>query len=256
VTNEPGQEQTELLAAVGDEWLAHGTSTEPADRPQAEWAVRAAIESAGRQTHSMVFIWVDSPMAGVLASTFVGFAMSEPMKQPMTTQLEAALGRSPASATETRARVDDTVWRARNAVHAQIAVELQARGPEWERRRRDIGSYAWDRVWQTVGDPMYDHAFGDQARAADGLFESNLAPWADAMMEGQFGAGAMAALDATYLVDDVDIAPFDGIRRLASNCGWWWAYEAGAVLCERPARFEVSGDTTIVEFRDGWTVRT
>lgn len=255
MTNEPSQEQSELLAGIRDEWIALGTSTEPADRPRAEWAVRSAMQSAGRETHSMVFIWVDSPMAGVLASTYVGFAMSAPAKQAMTTQLDAALVRNIAGANDVRSQVDDTIARVRNAVHAQVAAEMQARGPGWEQRKRDIGSYAWDQVWQTVGDPMYDHAFGDQARAAEGLFEDNLAPWADAMMEGQFGAGAMAALDAMYLLEDVDITPFEGIRRLTSNCGWWWAYEACAVLCDHPARFEASGDAISIEFRDGWTVR-
>jgi len=54
----------------------------------------------------------------------------------------------------------------------------------------------------------------------------------------------------------LDVAQFDGIRRLASNCSWWWAYQLGAVLCERPARFEVFGKHVTIEFRDGWTVQT
>jgi hypothetical protein len=178
------------------------------------------------------------------------------MKQPNDDAGRHALARNMASATTLHREIDETVWRARNAVHAQVAAELTARGPEWERRRRDIGNYAWDQVWQTVGDPMYDHIFGDDARAADGLFENNLEPWADAMMEGQFGAGAMAALDAMYLLEDFDVTPFDGIRRPASNSSWWWAYEVGAVLCERPARFEVSGARMSIEYRDGWKVQT
>jgi hypothetical protein len=58
-----------------------------------------------------------------------------------------------------------------------------------------------------------------------------------------------------HLFDDVDITPFDGIRRLAANCGWWWPHEVGAVLCERPARFEVSGAHVSIEYRDGWKVQ-
>jgi hypothetical protein len=256
MSTQPSQEQSELLAGVRDEWLALGTSTKPADRGRCEWAVRSSIESAGHETHSMVFIWVDSPMAGVLASTYVGFALSEAMNQPMTTQLDAALTRNVPGAKKVRREVDDVEWLARNAVHAQVATELKARDPEWEQKKSDIGNYAWDQVWQTVGDPIYDHAFGDEARAADGLFEDNLKPWSDAMMEGQFGAGSMAALDAMYLLEDVDITPFEGIRRLAANCSWWWAYEVGAVLCERPTRFEVAGNHVTIEYRDGWTVRT
>jgi hypothetical protein len=91
---------------------------------------------------------------------------------------------------------------------------------------------------------------------SEGLFEDNLGPWADSMMEGQLDAGAMAALDAMHLLENFDVTPFEGIRRLASNCSWWWAYEVGAVLCEHPTRFEVAGTHVTIEYRDGWTVQT
>lgn len=155
-----------------------------------------------------------------------------------------------------RRDVDETVWRARTAVHEQIATELGARGPAWDQWRRDIGNDTWNRVWQTIGDPMYSQGWEQQSLASEGLFEENLTSWADAMMEGQFGAGTMAELDALHVLDGVDVTPFGGIRRLAKSCGWWWAYEAGAVLCERPARFEVSAEHVTLEFRDGWTVQT
>jgi hypothetical protein len=167
--------------------------------------VRSAIESAGRVTHSMVFIWVESPMAGVLASTYVGFALGEPMTRRMTAPLDTVLIRNAPDTEELRREVDGTVWRARNAVHAQVAAELTVRGPEWEQRKRDVGNHAWDQVWQTIGDPLYSQGWEQDAQRSEGLFESNLEPWADAMMEGQFSAGAMAALDAIHLLDDVDI---------------------------------------------------
>ena len=251
-TNEGGK----LLAAIRDEWVGFGQCTEPADRKKAQWAVRSTLESAGCETHSMLFFWVPSPMAGVLASTSVGFALRDPMKQRMMKPLNDVLGRNVPAAKKLRREVDDAVWRARNAVHAQLAAELDARGPEWENWKRDIGDYTWDQVWQTIGDPLYSQGWEQRARESGGLFEENLKPWADAMMEGQFSAGAMAQLDAMSTVAGLDVAQFDGIRRLASNCSWWWAYELGAVLCERPARFEVSGKHVTIEFRDGWTVQT
>ena len=170
--------------------------------------------------------------------------------------LNDVLGRDVPAAKKLRRDVDDTIWRAREAVHAQLSAELEARGPAWEKRKADIGNYTWDQVWQTIGDPLYSQGWDEQAQRSEGLFEENLLPWADAMMDGQFGAGAMAQLDAMALSDGVDVAPFDGIRRLAGSCGWWWAHELGAVLCERPAKFEVSGKHVALEFRDGWTVRT
>lgn len=45
-------------------------------------------------------------------------------------------------------------------------------------------------------------------------------------------------------------------RHAARSCCWWWAYDVGAIFCERPARVPLSGKHVTVEFRDGWTVRT
>jgi len=59
--NSATDDGAELLAAIGDEWVGLGQCTELADRKKAEWAVRSALESAGCETHSMLFIWVQSP---------------------------------------------------------------------------------------------------------------------------------------------------------------------------------------------------
>lgn len=58
----------------------------------------------------------------------------------------------------------------------------------------------------------------------------------DAMMEGQFSAGTMAQLDALNLVNDLDLEPLKGLQRIAQNTCWWWAFDVGAVFCERPRR--------------------
>jgi hypothetical protein len=244
------------LAAIRDEWTAHGCRTDPADRAETEWAVRAAIEAAGVSTHSMLFVWVESPMAGVLSSTYLGFALGGAVKSRMVKPLNSFLAQGSLEGRQLRRDVDGSVWRARNAVHAQVAADLEARGAPWERLRREIGDYTWDQVRQTVGDPLHSEGWEQQARASEGLFEENLATWADAMMEGQFDAGAMAQLDAMGLLGDVDASAFTGIRKTAANCCWWWPYEVGAVLCERPVRFEVGDEHVTVEFGDGWAVRT
>lgn len=253
------RDRREWLATITEEWLAHGTSTRELivpERERCEWGVRSAIEAAGTKTHSMIFIWVQSPMAGVLASAAVGFALDQPMAVPINEQLTAALATGSADAKKARHIVDNVVWRARKAVHARISRELKAPGPEWDRWAEDIGNRAWYRVWETVGDPLYSQGWEQEARRSRGLFEQNLKPWADAMVDGQFGAGAVAQLDAMTALDGVDTSAFDGVRRLAGLCGWWWPYEVGAVLCEPPSRFEVDGNRVRLEFRDGWTVQT
>ncbi len=60
-------EQVAGLAVVREEWLAHGLSTEPADRPEAEQGVREAYAAADLPAPEHM-IWLDSPMAGAIAA--------------------------------------------------------------------------------------------------------------------------------------------------------------------------------------------
>jgi hypothetical protein len=245
------------VASVREDWMRAGLSTQPADRKKAEYAVLAAYEAIGHGDGSHLFIWVDSPMAGVIASTFVGFALDEPLKPALMKQVDDAVSANIPAAKEIRRIIDQPIWHtARKAVHKQVAAELATRDTDaqWQRKKKDIGNYAWDQVWQTVGDPIYGQYFEEDARASGGRFEENLQPWSDAMMEGQFSAGTMAQLDALNLLTGLDVAPFAGLQRVARHCCWWWAFDTGAVLCEHPAKFEVAGKKVKMEFRDGWRV--
>lgn len=256
--NESDQDRRDLLQAVTEEWLNLGTSTRELIQPErdrCEWAVRQAIEEVGPNTYSMLFFWVPSPLAGVLVSAHVGFALDDPMTSRITKSLNAALAKGSDDAKAVRDDVDAVVGRARNAVHAQIAADLESRGPQFEQRSIELNRNAWTHVWNVIGDPIWGHGWEQQAAQSLDLFEENLTPWATAMVDGQFGAGAMAQLDAMAVVDGVDIAKYDGVRRLAALCGWWWPYRVGAVLCEPPVRFDTTGDTVTIEWRDGWTVQ-
>ncbi len=44
-----------------------------------QWAVLSGYDAIGHGTGSHLFIWADAPMAGVIASTYVGFALDEPL---------------------------------------------------------------------------------------------------------------------------------------------------------------------------------
>ena len=144
------------LASVREDWIRYGLSTEPADRNKVELAIRQAYRAVDPDdTGEPVTIWVDSPMAGVIASTSVGFAIREPMKPRLTTPMEAAIAVDVLAAQQIRRSVDDIVWRAREAIHTQVAIELVTRGTDasWQQKRTQISGYAWHRVWERIGDP-------------------------------------------------------------------------------------------------------
>lgn len=246
-----------MLDSVRDDWRRVGMSITPAERQKTQSAVLSAYRAIGHGTGSHLFIWVDSPMAGVIASTFIGFALDEPLKSKLTKQLKDATLPNIPAAKEIRKAVDADVWhRVRNAVHKQVAAELETReaNADWQRMKENIGNYTWDQVWQTIGDPLYSQGWDEDARRSGGLFEKNLKPWADAMMEGQFSAGTMAQLDAMNLLDGLDLEPLKGLQRIARNTCWWWAFDLGAVLCDRPTKIDVNGDRVTMGFRDGWKV--
>ena len=244
------------LTAIRDDWLREGLSTIPADREKAQWAAWSAIDAVGHGAGSHLYVWVDSPMAGVMAAAFVGFALNGSLKQALDSQLATVIAPDLSAAREIRADVDRQVLPVHDAVHAQITTELATRDrdPQWQRWRDDVGNATWNQVWETIGDPLYSQGWEQDAQRSGALFEENLAPWADAMLGGQFSAGTMAQLDALHLIDGVDVEPFSGLQRVARNCCWWWAFDTGAVLCERPTRIEVDGDRVTMEFRDGWRV--
>ena len=116
-------------------------------------------------------------------------------------------------------------------------------------------NHAWNAVWEEIGDPVWTNCgYERSARESYDLMETHLTSWEEDLMEGQFAAGAMAQFDAANLEADVDVSAYDGTRRLARHCSWWWATGATAVLCEHPVRFDVSGDRVEIEYGDGWTV--
>lgn len=61
-------EQEAILPIVRDEWYAHGLSTEPADRPEAERGIRMVYEHA-KEALPKLFLWASSPLAGAYSVT-------------------------------------------------------------------------------------------------------------------------------------------------------------------------------------------
>lgn len=71
-------EQEAMLPKIRDEWIAHGLSTEPADRPAAEDGVRMAYEAAGL-TPPKFYFWAKSPWAGAMAQALAPIVIDELM---------------------------------------------------------------------------------------------------------------------------------------------------------------------------------
>jgi hypothetical protein len=67
-------------------------------------------------------------MAGVIASAFAGFASTSRLKPQLMSQLKKATSVNVPAAHKIRNDVDTTAWHlTRNAVHKQVAAELETR---------------------------------------------------------------------------------------------------------------------------------
>ena len=127
------------LPAIKDEWLGYGLSTEPADRPQAEAAVRRAYEAAGLAPPAVV-IWLDSPLAGCMGAT-LGDQVRDQVWDQVWDQV--------------RAQVRDQV---RDQVGAQVGAQVWAQVRD--QVGDQVGAQARDQVWAQVGDQAYQCGYG------------------------------------------------------------------------------------------------
>ena len=135
-------EQAALLPVIRDRWLAHGLSTQPADRPAAEAGVAAAYRAAGLEPPGIV-VWVDSPLAGCYAAALlagwklVGDQVGDQVRAQVWAQVRA----------QVRAQVGDQV---RAQVWAQVGDQVWAQ----------VGAQVRAQVWDQVGDQVNRATYG------------------------------------------------------------------------------------------------
>ena len=108
-------EQEALIPVVRDEWLAHGLSTQPADRGAAEEGVRAAYREAGLEP-PRVMLWLGSPMEGCVGATMVANGWNQ--VRQVTAQVRQVRAQVTAQVTaQATDQVTDQVW---GQVHDQV----------------------------------------------------------------------------------------------------------------------------------------
>jgi len=223
-------EQEALLPAIRDEWVAHGLSTAPADRPAAETAARLAYEKAGLPVPRFV-VWLRSPLEGVIGAAMLTRAQ---VGDQVGDQVRAQVG------DQVGDQVRDQVWDQVGAqVRAQVGDQVRAQvwdqvgAQVWDQVGDQVGdqvrAQVWDQVRAQVGDQVGDQVWdqvGDQVRAQvwDQVWQS---------LWGQHDAGWLAWLD-TFGRLGIDTSLAAGLIGVGRNAGWWWAFRDAVILTERP----------------------
>src|SRR5487761_643966 len=121
-------DQLAMLPAICDQWLAHGLSTELADRSAAEAGIRAAYRAAKLDPPGFI-IWLGSPMSGAIGQAWAPAIISRYLDAQVDAQV--------------RAQVDDQVD---------------------DQVRDQVGDQVGDQVYDQVDDQVGDQV-GAQVRA-------------------------------------------------------------------------------------------
>jgi hypothetical protein len=260
--------QEARLAAICDEWLGHGLSTEPADRPAAEAGVRAAYRAAGLRPPRLI-AWLSSPWAGAVGRAaaarntgrwdLVRDKVSAPAPEPWASARNQ-LGH------DVLAGIRALVWDQVQNATAQI----------WNEAWEHVGNQAWcqqpDHVPDLVrnrvqGHHAWDQALGQvrgldpglpQGRAyAESRLQASVRDWQECLVRPE--PERWALIDALTEIGVTGLGPYAGSAAVARCAGWWWAYLDFAIVTDRPARLRRDshgrlhcGDGPALAYRDGW----
>lgn len=214
-----------------DEWLAHGRSCEPSDRPEAERVVRAMYAEMGEKPPH--FWWCDGPASGSIVRHLV---------TSMGVKGLAALDNAGRLALEDKLR-DRFKPRMVQSVMASLVLNVFDSPTKW---------------WKPVAK---DLAVKNAVKLADLSLSGINTHWP---LWGQHDA----SWAAYYAWPDIALRPMhteDQRKKLnwwldlARSTGWWHPYRALAFMCERPASISLDATGRLhaecvpaMTFRDGW----
>jgi hypothetical protein len=254
------------------EWKGYGLSTEPADRPRAEAAIKWMYAQAGMQEPHI--IWTQSPLGNALA-----FAALK-QRDSVRASVWASVGDSVVASVGASARdiVGASVWdSARDSVGASVwasvvasvgasvrdsvwaSVRDSVRASVWDSARdsvvasvgasvwasvRDIvGASVWASVWDSVGASV-----GDSVVAS--VYGQHDAHW---LAFYRFFADECGLQDKT--------AALSGLWELCQSAGWALPYERVCFVSDRHdvCRLNDGGrihceDGPAIRYRDGFAI--
>jgi hypothetical protein len=228
----------QYAAGIRDEWLAHGLSTEDADRAPTEQSLTNIYHRLHRPRPR--FVWVDSPAAALplvgdlpthddLSRWIQGRRPSG--APPLASDLGAAVSRLRSTLEEglepprfdrpTPRRKPGDPWPVLppevaidTGIPFPVILRQSVRDVTWARLAKGL---AWPiRVALAAGRPLPVHWYGQQ----------------DAAWIAYLDVIRRLGLARYPRPDDEH---FEDWATLARSCGWWWPGETACVIVERPA---------------------
>lgn len=187
-----------MLAEVREEWLAHGLSTQPADRKAAEEGVAKAYLAAGFRPPNTI-VWCDSPLDGAREALY-------------------------------NCRWDTPDYHVSNRVVSRAQFDI--RDEVHNEAHRRMTQEAWSTITAEVWDPLDNQLrrnvyipILDEVAAKVRTLRPRHAAGHDGLWLG---------LADAYGRLGFDVSPMDGLMQVARSAGWWWQSVDKVVLTERP----------------------
>src|SRR3990167_3257583 len=213
-----------------DKWTQIGLSTEPANRPMADEAIRKMYAIAGLESPKIV--WCSSPLANGLT------------QQIIVTAKGASVGAS----------VRASVWASvRDSVGASV--------------RASVGASVWASVWDSVGDSVrasVEASVG--ASVGDSVWASVWASVGDSVGASVYGQHEAYWLSFYNFFAEVcgltkETAKIAGLIQLAQSAGWLLPYKNFCFVSERhnvlkrdPQGRLHCDDGIALAYPDGWGI--
>lgn len=271
-------EQEAWLPKFRAEYLAHGLSTEPADRPRAEAAFARAYRRIDREPVSVV--WVDSPLTASLAIHFLrkqnqfrtnpleGLAdsLSGNIRVSIWVSIWAGLGNSlldNLGESLVDGLVESLVDGLGNGVRDNLGESLM--GNLGESLVVGLGSSLESSLMDSLEDSIRRSVM---VSLVDGLLtslkEAELGPeythlWGQHDLYWIALYRFCAEIGLQYAPEAAD--GLDIMHEIGLSCMWWYPFEGLIVACERPAVVCMDEESRLhsetgpaVSFRDGWQV--
>src|SRR5487761_1070503 len=285
-------DQLAMLPAICDQWLAHGLSTELADRSAAEAGIRAAYRAAKLDPPRFI-IWLGSPMSGAIGQAWAPAIISRYLDAQVDDQVYAQVDDQVYA--QVRAQVDDQVddqvrdqvvaqvgdqvydqvddqvddqvgAQVRAQVYAQVRaqVDAQVRAQVRDQVGAQVGAQVYAQVYAQVDDQVGAQVYAQVGAQVDdqvgAQVDDRLKNWYAGRIAGQHWAGWYSYFAAMAELGVKNLEPLlEGQCEVGKNAGWWWAYRGFAVVTDRPAVLcrDALGRLhaehgPAIAYRDGW----
>ena len=175
-------QQQALLPAVRDEWLAHGLSTTPADRPTAEAGVAAAYRAAGLEPPAFI-IWLGSPWAGAVGQAVAPEIVGEGLRRLGRAQRGQVGG-------QVDGQVDGQVYgQVGGQVYGQVDDQVDGQV------RDQVYGQVYGQVYDQVRDQVYDQVYGQVDDQVYGQVDGQVGGQVRGQVYGQVGDQVRGQVD-------------------------------------------------------------